>query len=1078
MARLPKVSQNVAITQGPRTRLSGADIADPYMQVAQAFGRVGTFLQEKAARDASQQGANAVYRDDKGQLQVDLRSDWSKSGEAYDRAAMQAYTARLAGDIRAGGAGLARDAQGNVDTFAKSWKGFSDGLLGRAPPEARGTVATMLDTEFSQLQLGVSEQKRKRDIQTFEGNIKAELQMLDDDMSALARAGGTGTDAYRQKQSQMRSLYSELAANPEFNVGDKEAAIAIKRAESRHMSEAMLGHIDKTLQADGVAAAQAEADRLLTDENLSLSPAERRQYNALADERIRGFIAQRKVELEPWKDKKQKLVGLLKEGIGLDSADVDETAQTLARGGDMAGALELYQARASAKALATFRSLPDADQAAALQRGLAAAEGISFAPDIIDAMRQVESGGDAGAVSPAGAVGHMQVMPDTAAEIATELGDRAFPSTAEARAAYLKKPDVSRRYGTFYFNKMMRRYGGDVEAALVAYNGGPARADAWLRAGRDDSVLPAETSTYYRKVLALTGANEGKDYPIVIRQQAGRISAPDMAGVQPVMLDRFRTLQRMFGGSVPVVSGYRDPDRNRRAGGAVSSRHMHGDALDLDVSGMSREERLRLIQTASAAGFGGIGVYENSIHIDLGGRRAWGADHHRGSVPAWAEAAVAAHLAGKGGAPTTTVDPQLIRQYRAEVTSDAKTLWGDIKDGVKKGWTPSPDDLSLLSRQLALIDDGGLRSEVSTFFETEAGAAAIAQLPADQAEATISAMKSDAVDGVSVAQQDLIEAAQRGLKQRREARSADPVGYAVDHGVAPPVPALDFAAGPDALGPALEARQRAVDLLRARGEVGNVAALRPEDVSTTTRFMQTATPAEQGQLLASMVRTLKPDTLMATMQAISDKGDKALATAGAIYGVNPDAAEGIIRGQALLRENARLAPTDSKENRANIDAILPLSMFAANLEGARQTLLDAATARYADLSSIAGDTSGELNPKRMQQAVTEVTGGMLDFNGSPVIAPVYGMTQDEFDDMTDGLADGDLSGASTSEGEPISARDLRAYGRLRALAAGRYLVEFGPEESPSYAMWSNDATNRDRLGFAGGPFILDLRAGR
>src|SRR5690606_6765912 len=55
--------------------------------------------------------------------------------------------------------------------------------------------------------------------------------------------------------------------------------------------------------------------------------------------------------------------------------------------------------------------------------------------------------------------------------------------------------------------KMMNRYGGDKEAALIAYNGGAARADAWLRAGRDDSVIPKESADYYKKVMGR--ANSG-----------------------------------------------------------------------------------------------------------------------------------------------------------------------------------------------------------------------------------------------------------------------------------------------------------------------------------------------------------------------------------------------------------------------------------------------------------------------------------------------------------------------------------------------------------------------------------------
>lgn len=111
---------------------------------------------------------------------------------------------------------------------------------------------------------------------------------------------------------------------------------------------------------------------------------------------------------------------------------------------------------------------------------------------------------------------------------------------------------------------------------------------------------------------------------------------PDMDNLDSGFKSSLSSLQESFGRELPIVSGYRDPARNKRAGGASKSRHMHGDAVDIDVRGMSRDERIRLIQMAREQGFGGVGVYANSVHLDKGSRRSWGPTHKNKSLPQWA----------------------------------------------------------------------------------------------------------------------------------------------------------------------------------------------------------------------------------------------------------------------------------------------------------------------------------------------------------------------------------------------------------------------------------------------------------
>lgn len=101
---------------------------------------------------------------------------------------------------------------------------------------------------------------------------------------------------------------------------------------------------------------------------------------------------------------------------------------------------------------------------------------------------RAESGGDARAVSPKGAMGLMQLMPETWRQARTELGLGADP--------YLPRDNILA--GAAYLRSLYDRYGAP--AFLAAYNAGPARLEAYLLRGRP---LPAETRRY---VASLTPA--------------------------------------------------------------------------------------------------------------------------------------------------------------------------------------------------------------------------------------------------------------------------------------------------------------------------------------------------------------------------------------------------------------------------------------------------------------------------------------------------------------------------------------------------------------------------------------------
>jgi soluble lytic murein transglycosylase-like protein len=110
-----------------------------------------------------------------------------------------------------------------------------------------------------------------------------------------------------------------------------------------------------------------------------------------------------------------------------------------------------------------------------------AAARTGIAQEILQAVIQQESAARPCAVSSAGALGLMQLMPGTAADLGVH---DAFD------------PEENITAGSAFLSNLLSRYSGDLSLALAAYNAGPGRVD---RAGGIPEIT--ETKNYVRSVL-------------------------------------------------------------------------------------------------------------------------------------------------------------------------------------------------------------------------------------------------------------------------------------------------------------------------------------------------------------------------------------------------------------------------------------------------------------------------------------------------------------------------------------------------------------------------------------------------
>jgi soluble lytic murein transglycosylase len=92
--------------------------------------------------------------------------------------------------------------------------------------------------------------------------------------------------------------------------------------------------------------------------------------------------------------------------------------------------------------------------------------------------------------SPSNAMGLMQILPATGAELARDLRIKDYQSSDA-----LLNPEINIKIGSYYLARLIRGFNGNVPLALAAYNAGQGRIRRWLASRKDLSPIEAKPSS-------------------------------------------------------------------------------------------------------------------------------------------------------------------------------------------------------------------------------------------------------------------------------------------------------------------------------------------------------------------------------------------------------------------------------------------------------------------------------------------------------------------------------------------------------------------------------------------------------
>lgn len=417
----------------------------------------------------------------------------------------------------------------NPQGFKDAYATYRTDLISKTPSRYVPRVAAYADNMGGQTAASVTmasaQQDHKNAIQALDARFKSVSSRIGDTLGDGRGAGALATDPQLQSdQQEVAGIFNSLVQSGAMS--REEADLKLHEETTKWVAAGVTGHVLRVYHDPNGGADAALKELSKVGDDQTLDPSDR----ILAFQRARTALnGEMKVDDEQRSRARtlqsqniqdaERLIGEDAASTRLSGQGSGITEDQVQQLGGMAAVSKWYKEKADA--MESFRQTGDLsrltpEQAAARIAQVAAVHGDKL-PDKIgdeksfgalsDAMALVETHGNSAQVSPKGALGKYQIMPDTAALV---LG---HPLSAAERDRLLHDDEFNGQIHREILSKNLSDNNGDPFKAVLAYHSGQANVDKWVKEIGDPAQIGYDA--FLQKVRE-RGNPESADYPKLV----------------------------------------------------------------------------------------------------------------------------------------------------------------------------------------------------------------------------------------------------------------------------------------------------------------------------------------------------------------------------------------------------------------------------------------------------------------------------------------------------------------------------------------------------------------------------------